>query len=126
MKSALPYFRQLWRLVFVAAMLCATVMACMPDPPTLPGDPSGEAMHLIGFVLLTIIARAAFWGAPAWKLMLGLIAFGGAIELLQLIPAFERGPSLDDWLLDAVAVAIAMAAVEAMRLVLRLMTSANS
>ena len=91
------------RMAFWAASLFALVMALLPQPPQLPGAPSDKLLHVAAFLVLTALAVAAYpgrWRATAF----GLVAFGGAIELLQAIPALHRDSQLSDWIADSLAV----------------------
>jgi VanZ family protein len=106
----------LWRTAFWGAALFALVMASLPHPPSLPGTPSDKIQHIIAFVTLTGLAAFAYPAARVSVIFLALAAFGGAIELVQAIPALHRDASLLDWLADVSAVGTALAAVAALRL----------
>jgi VanZ family protein len=106
----------LWRTAFWGAALFALVMASLPHPPSLPGAPSDKIQHIIAFVTLTGLAAFAYPAARVSVIFLALAAFGGAIELVQAIPALHRDASLLDWLADVSAVGTALAAVAALRL----------
>ena len=49
-----------WRLLLLLATLFALVMACIPQPPQLPGQPSDKLQHIVAFVVLTLLAQAVF------------------------------------------------------------------
>ncbi len=95
----------LWRWAFAAAVVAVLVMALLPAPPKLPTDPSDKVQHLLAFAVLSLLALAAFRQTPWLAIGLGLSAFGGLIELLQLIPPLHRDSDLIDWLVDTGAVA---------------------
>jgi hypothetical protein len=105
----------LWRTAFWCAALFALVMASLPHPPSLPGTPSDKIQHIIAFVSLTGLAAFAYPASRLATIFLALAGFGGAIELVQAIPALHRDASLLDWLADVSAVAVTLAVVAAWR-----------
>lgn len=107
----------LWRAAFWGAALFALVMASLPQPPLLPGTPSDKIQHIIAFVTLSGLAAFAYPAARVLVIFLALAGFGGAIELVQAIPALHRDASLLDWIADTASVGITLAAVAALRLV---------
>lgn len=111
MISRKPYQILFLRFVFFAAMLFALIMASLPQPPEIPGHPSDKIQHIIAFVVLTILARAANPAAGQWKIFVGLVAFGLLIEAVQTIPALHRDASMLDWLADGIAVAVTLGAL---------------
>ena len=90
------------RILFWTAALFTLVMALLPHPPRIPGEPSDKIQHIAAFITL---AGLAGFGYPDRKLKaaLGLVAFGAAIELLQMIPALHRDAQLGDWIADTIA-----------------------
>lgn len=105
--------RRLFRLVFWAATLFAFVMAVLPHPPQLPGEPTDKVQHILAFAVLTGLAVAGWPGSAWWRLLLGLSGFGLLIELVQAIPALHRSADWRDWLADtgAILAVLALAAV---------------
>lgn len=94
-----------WRAVFVLALMASLVIALKPAG----GGPdwfehADKLRHAVGFALLWGLGvRAGL--RPAWVLALGLLVFGGAIELLQgLTP--DRQPSWGDLLADGAGLAL--------------------
>jgi hypothetical protein len=98
----------LWRWAFAAAVVAVLVMALLPAPPKLPTDPSDKVQHILAFATLSLLALAAFRRTPLLAIGLGLTAFGGLIELLQLIPALHRDSDWIDWMVDTGAVAVVL------------------
>lgn len=96
------------RFVFFGAVLFAMVMASLPQPPQIPGQPSDKVQHIIAFAVLTLLARLAFPATKRWKLFACLAALGALIELVQTIPPLHRDASVLDWLADCGAVAVVM------------------
>src|SRR3569623_3353821 len=75
-------FRQLLRLAFWCAAVFAFVMAVLPHPPMVPGDPSDKVQHMIAFAVLTVLGSAAYPGLRPVLLALGLCVFGAVIEVV--------------------------------------------
>jgi peptidoglycan/LPS O-acetylase OafA/YrhL len=96
------------RFVFFGAVLFAMVMASLPHPPQIPGQPSDKVQHIIAFAVLTLLARLAYPEAKRWRLFASLAVLGALIELVQTVPALHRDPSVLDWLADCGAVGVVM------------------
>ncbi len=96
-------------ILFWSATLFALVMASLPKPPRVPGDPSDKVQHIIAFMTLAALAAAAYPRTPLLRIGLGLCAFGALIELIQMIPALNRDAELADWLADTLAAALVLA-----------------
>lgn len=96
------------RFVFFGGVLFAVIMASLPQPPQIPGQPSDKVQHVIAFVVLTLLASLAYPATKRWRLFVSLAALGALIEALQAIPMLHRDASLLDWLADCGAVAITM------------------
>jgi hypothetical protein len=79
------------------------VMATLPHPPRLPGDPSDKVLHVLAFATLGLLAAWAYPRVRVVKLALGLCLFGALIEAIQAIPALNRDSQWLDWVADAVA-----------------------
>ena len=98
---------RLLRIAFWAAVLFAFVMAVLPAPPG-PEVPD-KVEHMVAFFTLTVLGGLAYPRLRHIRLMLALIAFGGLIELAQLVPALHRDSEWSDWFADIVAVLAALA-----------------
>ena len=48
------------RLAFCGAVLFAMVMASLPQPPQIPGQPSDKVQHIFAFAVLTLLAVLAY------------------------------------------------------------------
>jgi hypothetical protein len=101
--SGTPARRALARVVFWAACAFAFVMAVLPQPPTLPGEPSDKVQHIVAFLVLAALGRWAYPETKKRKLLLGLMAFGAIIELAQRLPAVHRDSDPLDWIADSAA-----------------------
>jgi VanZ family protein len=98
------------RLLFWSASLFALVMALLPRPPELPGEPDDKVQHIIAFAVLACLARVAYRGANPLVLLGGLSLFGAVIELLQTIPILHRDGDAVDWLADTASAVLVLAA----------------
>ena len=107
--------RRLLPLAFWSASLFAFVMAVLPKPPNLPGDPSDKVQHILAFTVLAALASAAYPRAHMLRIGLGLSAFGALIELVQSIPALHRDAELIDWVADTAAAFIVLILVSLLR-----------
>src|SRR6186713_1395656 len=104
---------RLLRLAFWSALVFAFVMAVLPRPPQLPGQPSDKIQHILAFLTLTALALAAYRSSAPWRIGAGLAAFGVLIELCQAWPPLHRDASVLDWLADCGAI-FAILAVRAL------------
>ena len=99
------------RLVFWAAAALAFVMAVLPQPPQLPGDPNDKIQHIAAFLTLAVLAGLAYPRTSALRLLAGLSLFGALIEVVQAIPSLHRDSDPVDWIADTLAAALALAFV---------------
>lgn len=95
------------RIAFWAAAVFAFVMAVLPHPIELPT--SDKVQHMAAFFVITAVGCAAYRGLSRVKLMLAMIAFGGMIELVQMMPEIHRDAEWSDWFADILAVLLALA-----------------
>ena len=103
------------RILFWAAALFAFVMAVIPHPPRIPGEPNDKIQHIAAFATLGLLGSWAYSRTSALKLLAGLSLFGAAIEIIQAIPALHRDSDILDWLADTVAVLVALLLVRGWR-----------
>jgi VanZ family protein len=96
-------FRRYLPHLFWAALAFAFVMAILPKPPHIPGDPSDKVQHILAFITLAGLASLAYPAARPLKLGLGLSLYGALIEVVQAIPVLNRDAELLDWAADTVA-----------------------
>ncbi|MFN3834479.1 MAG: VanZ family protein [Glycocaulis sp.] len=104
--------RPWWRILLVAALVGVSVFALWPgdaDPPSLFGQ--HVINHIAAFLVLTMLARAAWPHIRRVWLFLALMAYGALIEALQAIPALQRTASLADLVTDAVGIALGLVLV---------------
>jgi VanZ family protein len=106
---------RLSRWLFWPALLCAFVMAILPHPPQLPGEPTDKVQHIAAFATLTLLAGLGYPRLRPLVLLASLVAFGALIEFVQAIPALHRSSDVMDWLADVAAVLVMLAAVIGLR-----------
>lgn len=94
------------RVAFWTAAAFALVMALLPHPPQLPGEPSDKVQHIAAFLTLGALGSLAYPRTNPLHLGAGLSLFGAAIEVLQLIPTLHRDGDPVDWMADTAAVAL--------------------
>jgi hypothetical protein len=108
MPTALPRAKGLPQTLFWMTCLAIGVLSLTPvdNLPQQVADIWDKAQHAAGFAALTILGRWAYPRA-AIPLGLGLLAYGGAIELAQLASGWRQGDILD-WLADGTGVALGL------------------
>ena len=99
------------RLVFWAAAIFAFVMAIVPQPPQLPGEPSDKVQHITAFATLALLGSFAYPATSLTRLLASLSLFGALIELIQAIPALHRDSDVVDWIADTMAVLMVLVLV---------------
>ncbi|HEX8839851.1 MAG TPA: hypothetical protein VF750_05220 [Sphingomicrobium sp.] len=103
------------RLLFWAALGFAFVMAVLPHPPELPGEPSDKLQHIAAFATLALLVSFAYPATALPRLLLRLSLFGAIIELVQAIPALHRDSDYKDWIADTLAAGLVLAAAWCLR-----------
>lgn len=78
-------------------------MAVLPHPPVIPGHPSDKLQHIFAFLVLAVLGWLAYPQVKKRELLLGLMAFGGFIEMVQAIPILHRDSDPYDWIADSAA-----------------------
>jgi VanZ family protein len=99
------------RASFWAAVCFAFVMAVLPHPPEVPGEPNDKVQHIIAFATLAALGSFAYARIALLRLLAGLSLFGAFIEVVQAIPALQRDSDIWDWVADTAAVAAVLALV---------------
>ena len=59
--------------------------------------------HMLAFATLAALGSASYPRTSLVTILFGLSAFGGMIELYQMIPAISRDASWWDWAADTIA-----------------------
>ena len=101
-------FQRAARIAFVVAAIFSFVMATLPHPPPIPGQPSDKLLHMLAFATLGTLAAAGFPGQSVARLFLALTVFGAAIELAQAVRMLNRDSELADLLADMTAALVAL------------------
>ena len=99
------------RAIFWAAACFAFVMAILPHPPEVPGEPNDKVQHIIAFATLASLGSFAYPATALVQLLVRLSLFGALIEVVQAIPALHRYSDVLDWLADTVAVLVVLGVV---------------
>lgn len=106
------FFSPWWGWLFLAALITASVFALWPGNSRMPALLGWHVVnHLAAFIVLTMLARAAWPNLGRVWLFVILMAYGGLIELLQSLPGINRSTSLYDWGVDAVGILLGLVLV---------------
>jgi len=76
-----------WRIFFWFTLLAVLILALIPTSPELPSSGWDKTNHLVAFSVLFIIGRRSY-SAQA-QLFLGLVLYGGLIEVLQSFTTYR-------------------------------------
>jgi VanZ family protein len=96
-----------WRALLLLLAAATAALALMPVPPQTAGLGWDKANHLLAFGTLAACAVFGFRGQrdALWAVLAALLAFGGAIELLQqFVP--NREAEWADLLADAAGIVL--------------------
>jgi hypothetical protein len=104
------------RAILWIALGFTLVMALLPQPPALPGEPPDKILHILAFLVLAGLALVAYPTVPRVRLAVALSALGALIEVLQMIPALNRDAQWLDWVADTGAVLLVFVAAALLRL----------
>jgi VanZ family protein len=99
---------RLARAAFWVAAAFAFVMAVLPHPPEVPGNPNDKVQHIAAFATLSLLGSFAYPRTSLTNLLLRLSLFGAFIEVVQAIPALHRDSDVWDWAADTVAVIVVL------------------
>lgn len=102
---------RLAKALFWAACSFSFVMAVLPHPPQVPGEPNDKIQHILAFLTMALLGMFAFPTLRAWKLLLWLSLFGALIEVIQMVPLLHRDADVLDWLADTSAAAAVIGAL---------------
>ena len=96
------------RAIFWSAACFAFVMAVLPHPPEVPGEPNDKVQHIVAFATLAALGSFAYPRVSLLKLLAGLSLFGALIEVVQAIPILYRDSDVWDWVADTAAVIVVL------------------
>jgi len=71
-----------WNFIFWACLMTVLFLSLMPPEPSMPTTGWDKTNHLLAFAVLFILGRQAYPGRNA-AVLLGLLFYGGLIEVLQ-------------------------------------------
>lgn len=93
-----------WPLAFVTCLVAVLVLALLPAPPPMLSTGWDKSNHLLAFGTLTWLALRAF-PQHLKSVLLGLLAYGALIEILQSFTPTRSAEWLD-LCADAVGIAL--------------------
>lgn len=82
------------RVAFWLCVFAVLAMALLPPAPYMPATPWDKANHVLAFAVLALLGCGSYRGRIA-AVLLGLLAYGGAIELLQALTPYRTGDATD-------------------------------
>ena len=91
-----------WRFIFFITAMAVLFLAIAPTSTPLPTTGWDKSNHIIAFAVLAYLGRQAFL-QNAFKIIIGLIAYGGLIELMQTFTPTRSG-EWQDLLADVVGI----------------------
>jgi hypothetical protein len=94
--------------LFWTALAFAFVMAVLPQPPEVPGEPNDKVQHIAAFATLPLLSAYAYPRIGLLRLLAGLSMFGVLIELVQAVPALHRDSEALDWVADTIAAGVVL------------------
>jgi hypothetical protein len=100
---------------FWLALAFTLVMAWLPHPPSVPGNPNDKMQHIAAFSCLSLVGAVAFPNLSLARLGERLSFLGAIIEVVQSISALHRDCDVRDWIADTIAIVIVLLAVAAYR-----------
>lgn len=95
-----------WGYAFGACLLGALVLALMPAGIPMPSTGWDKSNHLLCFAVLALLGCRAYAGRET-AVLLGLLFYGGAIEVLQSFTSY-RSAEWRDLLADAAGLALGL------------------
>lgn len=104
-------YRSAIRVLFVASLIFAVTMACVPHPPSIPGNPGDKFQHMAAFGTLTMLAVMGWPDASLLRIGERLSFVGALIEVVQSIPALRRDCDINDWLADTLVIVVVLTIV---------------
>ncbi len=111
-----PSAERAWRLLAVVLMAVVAGLALSPSPPHIADTGWDKLNHVLAFVALAFCGGLGFPGAwsRAALVAAALVAYGGAIELLQLMVA-TRMADWADLLADVIGTGLGLALADLLR-----------
>ena len=97
----------LWRWAFWGCVAAVLVLALSPGTEKLPSTGWDKSNHLISFVTMALLGLQAY-ARQGVRLFIGLVLFGGLIEVLQSLTSY-RFAEWGDWLADTLGLVLSYA-----------------
>jgi VanZ family protein len=99
-----------WRVFALLLVVAVSYLALTPAPPQGVDFGWDKMNHLVAFTALAFSACLSYPASRRTRLLLlcGLLAYGGSIELLQMLVP-NRSTGWDDLLADAIGIAFGAA-----------------
>lgn len=120
MEPRSPHLAQFARILFWAALLVASIMATLPEPPELPMETTDKVQHMAAFAALTLLMAMGWPRLQLRYIWLALAFFGAIIEIVQgLVPSLNRTADIFDWGADILASAVVVIVLAIIRAGLR-------
>lgn len=99
--------RRIAVILFWLALVGATTLAIMPQPPRLPTDDLGDKFnHMLAFATMAGLAAVAYRDTPRLRVIERLSFLGAMIEVVQSIPVLHRDCDIRDWIADTLAIIV--------------------
>jgi len=97
MTTTSSQWQPMMRVLFWFAVLVVTVLSLLPvsELPPIASSLWDKAQHALGFLMLAVLATAAYPAMPGWRWAVGLLAFGIGIEFAQSLLGWRQGDGLD-------------------------------
>lgn len=93
-----------WGFIFWICLLLILFLSLMPTVPHMPTTGWDKTNHLVTFAFLSVLGRKAYPERHA-ALFLGLLFYGGLIELLQFFTP-SHFAEWEDWAADGLGLVI--------------------
>ncbi|WP_066544018.1 MULTISPECIES: hypothetical protein [unclassified Sphingomonas] len=106
---------QIFKFAFVLA-LAAVLFLALTVTPWAGMVESDTVRHGFAFLVLPVLATIGWPRLSPWGQFAIFAGFGAAIELVQGYMAIGRVASLDDWIVDLIALSAALLAMEVLAL----------
>ena len=97
--------------LFWSAAILALVTAMASPSLSVVYAIDDTVQHTLAFGVLALLAALAYPDTRLFVILIGLSAFGGVIELLQMLPGIDRQAEWGDWLVDILATALTLGAL---------------
>lgn len=96
-----------WRAMLVISATAILYLATTSEPYPVPSSDNDKLNHVLAFLQLTIVTRLAWPGLGRLWIVLGLLAFGTSIEIVQAQLPY-RTFAVADIVADAAGIAIGL------------------